>query len=180
MRKLLLLLLFSSAILGACVSNDPNKGGFFGGLKGIYSGAYDNRIKHRTEELGRQQETNQALKEKSLQLEGEAKAWEQELNAECQRLDDMEENLAVMERELGELNASSEQQKSQISKLKKSIAEQTKRIKSQQAALKSLEKSAGGAADVERYRVLQQERKRLADEYSKLLKYSEALANATR
>jgi len=180
MFRNLFVVILSSAALAACVSNDPRKGGFFGGLSGINSGAYDSRIQQRGEELNRQENINQSLTDQSKALDKEAKAWEAEAASEHERLDEMDDNLANLESDVNELKAQSVQQKADIVALQRRIATQKQKMKSQQGALKALEKAGGRSADPERYRVLQQERNRLADEYKKLLKYSQALSDATK
>jgi len=170
----------SAAILAACVSNDPRKGGFFGGLSGINSGEYDSRIQKRSEELSRQQNINKELKDESKTLTNEAKAWETELASEQQRMDVMENDLGVLESDVNELKAKSAKQKTEIAALIRKIGDQKRRMKAQQTELKALELSGGRSADPDRYRILQQERNRLADEYKKLHKYHQALSNATK
>lgn len=180
MYRKLLIIVVSAATLTACVSDDPRTGGFFGGLRGINSGEYDSRIQRRTEELSRQENINQDLKNESKTLKKEAKAWEAELASEQQRIDDLDDDLATLESDVNELKAKSASQKTEIAALIRRIGDQKRRMKSQQAELKALELSGGRSADPDRYRVLQQERHRLADEYKKLLKYSQALSNATK
>ena len=89
----------------------------------------------------------------------------------------MEGDLASLESDVNRLNARSDKQKAELTKLKERIKEQRKRVKRQQAALNELSRN-GGSSDPDRYRVLEQERNRLADEYKKLLEYSQALSNA--
>ena len=45
--------------LTACVSDDPRQGGFFGGLIGLGSGTYDERVAKETEALEREQARHQ-------------------------------------------------------------------------------------------------------------------------
>ena len=176
----LLVIIASAATLSSCVSNDPRKGGFFGGLQGLNSGAYDARIDQRNEELGQQENLNQGLKDKSSTLQGKARTREAKLAAEQELLDDMDENLNSLESDIENLNAKSAKQETEIASLKVKIADQRRKFNTQQKALKEFEQSGASTADPERYRILQQERNRLADEYSKLLKYFQALANATK
>jgi chromosome segregation ATPase len=180
MLRSLLVVIVSAVALTACVSNDPRKGGFFGGLSGINSGAYDARIQQRGEELNRQEHINQSLQDQSKALDTEAQAWEAEVASEHERLDEMNDNLSNLESDVNDLKAKSIQQKTDIVALQRKIATQKVKMKSQQGALKALEKAGGKSADPERYRVLQQERNRLVEEYKRLLKFSQTLSDATK
>jgi chromosome segregation ATPase len=170
--KLAICIILTATITGCATSSDPRKGGLFGGLNGISSGAYDSRIQQRKVDLRRQEIINQDLKEKSETLGNEANAWEAKLTSEQQRLDDLDENLISLESDVNNLIARTAKQKTEIAKFKLKIEDQRRRIKSRKSALKT--------ADPDRYRVLQQERNRLADEYKKLQEYFIALSNAAK
>lgn len=178
--KLLIIIVLAVSSTAFAESDNPREGGFFGGLIGLKSGAYDSRVQQRKDELSRQESINQDLKEKQNALEKEAKASEIELADEQQRLDDLDEDLASLESDVNNLNTKSGKQKNEIAAIKRKIKDQRQRMKSQQSALKALERAGGSAADPDRYRVLQQERKLLANEYKKLLEYSQTLSNAAK
>ncbi|MGB5158071.1 MAG: hypothetical protein WBN77_11640 [Desulfobacterales bacterium] len=176
--RLIITILVAIALPSCATSNDPRQGGFFGGIAGLSSGTYDARVQQRQEELNRQRNTNQDLKEESRTLESKAQERESELNTERQRLAEMEENLSTLQANVDRLKAKSDKQKSEIASLKRKIKDARKRLKSQQAALDELDRAGGSAADPDRYKVLVKERNRLADEFKKLLEYSKALSNA--
>jgi chromosome segregation ATPase len=178
--KLVILMILTAIISGCATSSDPRKGGFIGGLMGINSGAYDSRIQQRKNDLSQQENINQDLKDRSKSLEDEANASETELASEQQLLDDMEDDLASLESDVSKLTAQSDKQKADIADLKRKIEKQRRQLQSQQAAIKALDRSGGRASNPDRYRILQKERNRLADEYKKLMVYFQALNDAAK
>lgn len=179
-KKLLIIIVLAASSTAFAASDNPREGGFFGGLFGINSGAYDARVQQRKDELSRQENINRDLKEKQDVLEKEAKAAEFELAEEQQRVNDLDEDLASLESDVNTLNVKSAKQKAELATIKRKIKDKRQRIKSLQSELKALEQSGGSAANSDRYRVLQQERKLLANEYKKLLEYSQTLSNAAK
>jgi chromosome segregation ATPase len=176
-----MLLIVSATLLNACAtSNDPRKGGFFGGLSGINSGAYDERVQQRQDELNRQQNVNRDLKDTSKSLESEVQAKSTELASEQQRMTELDANLLKLDAEVGKLEAKTAKQKTEVADLKRKIGIQRKRLQSQQKAIDDLERAGGSAADPARLRVLQKERDSLNEEYKRLLDYSKALNDATK
>jgi chromosome segregation ATPase len=179
-RELMLCIILSAAITGCATSNDPRKGGFFGGVAGLNSGAYDARVQQRQDELNRQRNVSEELKQESRSLDSEAQQKESELAAERQRLNEMEKNLSSLQADVDRLKAKSDKQKGEISKLKKKIKDARQKLSAQQTALDELDRAGGAASDPDRYRVLEQERNSLAELYKKLLEYSKALSNAAK
>ncbi len=178
-RKLVIAIVLASALTACAVSNDPRQGGLLGGLYGLNSGAYDARVRERQDELTRQQSFNQGLKEQSKTLESEAQLRDYELTLEQQRVAKIESDLSSLETDVNRLKAKSEKQKTQIATLQRNIKDQKQKLKTQQSALAELDRAGGSSADPDRYRILKQERDHLAEEYKKLLDYSQYLSNAT-
>lgn len=178
--KFIIFVLLAVTSTASAASDNPREGGFFGGLSGINSGAYDARVQQRKDELSRQETINQDLKEKQNVLDKEAKAAEIELAEEQQRVNDLDEDLASLESDVNELSAKSAKQKTELTDLKRKIKDKRRRMKSLQSELKALERAGGNIVNSDRYRVLQQERNRLADEYKKLLEYSQTLFNVAK
>ncbi len=178
-RNFVMTILLAAVFTACAVSDDPRQGGFFGGLHGLSSGAYDSRIRDRQDELNRQQAVNQELKEESETLESEAQLRDYELTLEQQRVTKMERDLSDLESDVNQLKAKSDKQKTEIAALQRKIKDQKQKLKTQQSALAELDRAGGSAADPERYRVLTQERDNLTVEYKKLVEYSKNLSNAT-
>ncbi|MBI5592919.1 MAG: hypothetical protein HY881_20825 [Deltaproteobacteria bacterium] len=178
-RKLVITIVLAAALTACAVSNDPRQGGLFGGLHGLSSGAYDDRIRDRQDELDRQQTYNQELKEQSETLESEVQLRDYQLTLEQQRVARLERDLLNLESDINQLKAKSDKQKTEITTLQHKIKVQKQKLKTQQSALAELDRAGGSAADPERYRVLMQERDNLTVEYKKLLENSKNLSNAT-
>jgi len=175
--KAVITIILAVSIAGCATSSDPRQGGFFGGLYGLSSGAYEDRINTQKKELARQQEVNRDLQENSKMLEREAESQDRKLATEQQRLAIMKKKLLGLELEIDRLNAKSAQQKREMATLKHRINDLRRRLDSQQSALDKLDN--GRSEDLpERYRLLQQERDRLAEEYRNLLEYFKSLSEA--
>ncbi len=178
--RFLICIIFSVTLTACATTDDPRKGGFFGGIGGLSSGAYETRVQQRQDELNRQKNISDELKQESSSLENEARAKESELATEQKRLADMEEKLSALQADVDKLKARSEKQKNDIAKIKQKIKKARKRLSDQQAALDELDRAGGPAADPDRYKVLEKERDKLADEFKKLQEYSKALSNAAK
>jgi peptidoglycan hydrolase CwlO-like protein len=90
----------------------------------------------------------------------------------------MESELSSLESNINRLNAKSDKQKTEIVALQRRIKDQKRKLKIQQSAIAELDSAGGSAAYPERYRVLEQERDKLTEEYTKLLAHSQAVSNA--
>jgi chromosome segregation ATPase len=161
--------------LTACAtSSDPRQGGLFG----YNPKAYDVRLGQRRQELAHQQNISQGLTEQSSSLDNQSRVLENELAIERQRLNDMQIDLSRLESKVNRLQTKSAKQEADIASFKKKIIAQRQRLDSQESEMNKLERAGGRASDPERYQILEQERNLLAEEYKKLLDYSQALANA--
>lgn len=178
--RLAIILALSFTLTACAVSNNPREGGLFGGLHGLSTGAYDTRVQQRQEELSSQQRLNQGLKEQSQTLQSSAQTRDLALASEQEHVAKMETDLSSLESDIKLLNAKSDKQKSEIATLNRKIEDHRLRLKSQQYALAELGRAGGSAADPGRYQMLKRERDRLAEEYRRLLKYLQALSDASR
>lgn len=175
-HNFLLYSFFLALIIGCATTNDPRQGGFFGGIAGLSSGAYEERLKQREYDLAQQQSINQDLNQESARLKRKSK----KLKSELASLTEMDKNLSKLQMDIDRLKAKSDKQKGEISTLTQKIKNVRQKIKAQQAALEELERIGGSTSYPDRYRILNQERDRLEDEYNKLINYSKALHNAAR
>jgi len=174
--KLMCCVFLFAIVSGCATTSDPRQGGFFGGLAGLSSGAYEERLKQRENDLAQQQSTHQDLTQESIKLKSNT----QKLESELASLTEMDKNLSNLQTEIDQLEAKSDKQKDDIATLKKNIEKVRKKIKSQQGALVELDHVGGSATNPERDRILKKERDRLADEYNKLINYSKALHDAAK
>lgn len=172
--------ILAAATLAACaVTNDPRQGGLIDGLHGLSSGAYEKRIQQRQDELKRQQNINQQLKDQANTLDKEAQAKDHLLALEQQRVAKLEGNLSILESDVNRLITKSAQQQADVASLNRKIEKLRREVKSQQADIGELDKAGGSSIDPVHYKILMQERDRLAVEYSKLLEYYQALSDAS-
>jgi len=177
-KKAIITITLAISLAGCATTSDPRQGGLFGGLYVLSTGAYENRIHQRQEELARQQEVNRDLQDKSKVLGSEAQSRDLELVAEQQRVTKIKSDLAQLESEIDGLNAKSDQHNREVAALKLRIKNLRQRLESQQSALTKLDREGGCDAAPERYRILKQERDRLSEEYKNLLEYYQALSDA--
>jgi septal ring factor EnvC (AmiA/AmiB activator) len=175
-RKLVFCFSLLVVITGCATTSDPRQGGLFGGIAGLSSGAYEERLKQRENDLAQQQSTHQDLTQESIRLKGDT----QKLESELASLTEMDEKLSDLQKEIDQLQAKSDKQKDEIATLKKNIEKVRKKIKYQQGALEELDHIGGKATDPDRYKILKEERNRLADEYNKLINFSKALHDAAK
>jgi hypothetical protein len=175
----IIIVLMLITLSGCATTSDPREGGLFGGIKGITSGAYDDRIRQRQMQLAQQQETNIELREKSQVLERQVQLRHQELVAEQKRLVKLQDDLSQLESEVSALTAKSDRQKQDISALKQKTVKLRQRIATQKTNLADLDRAGGPQAAPERYKMLKNERDRLTDEYRNLLEYFKRLSEAT-
>lgn len=178
MYKKAIIITLAISLTGCAATSDPRQGGLFGGLYGLSTGAYENRINQRQEELSRQQEVNRDLREQSKVLGSEADSRDCVLATEQQRVAKVQSDLAQLESKIDGLNAKSAQQNKEVAALKLRIINLRQRLESQQSAIGKLDREGGSETAPERYRLLKQERDRLAEEYRNLLEYYKALSEA--
>jgi len=174
--KFVFCVILFAIITGCATTSDPRQGGFFGGIAGLSSGVYEERLKQRENDLAQQQSTHQDLTQESVRLKNDT----QKLGKELASLTEMDKNLSNLQAEIDQLEAKSDEQKNEIVTLTKKIKKVRQKIKSQQGALEELNRVGGSTADPDSYRVLKEERKRLADEYNKLINLSKALHDAAK
>jgi len=94
---ILLVLLFVAACSG---STDPHQGGFFGGLQGLSSGAYDQRQQVMQDQLARTTYEQQQLQQRADQIHAEQQQLDARLLAMRNQVAAMDANLSKMGRDL--------------------------------------------------------------------------------
>jgi chromosome segregation ATPase len=158
--KKLLCLTASTLLLGACATTDnPREGGFFGGVQGINSGAYDKRIQEREDSLQRLNAIKQELGTEQARLSSDRQRKQA-------RLDGLQQQLSQLDRETAQLSRQLDQKRSQLA----GDREKTAKLKQDLAQLRQ------DIARVESKRTsgrpvpeLEAERDRLEQEYRQLL-----------
>ena len=153
-------MLISGALSVSCATtDDPRQGGLIGGMQGIGSGAYEERLRERRESLQRLEQMKQELGTEKNELEmdkAQQQARLQGLQERLARLDDGTERLIVAVKNkraaLTEDTGRQSRLERELAGLRKSIA--------------SLEQKTGSDHPVA---LLEAERDRLEDEYRLLL-----------
>lgn len=86
--------------LSACVTDDPTKGGFFGGVGGLSSGTYSKRIDERKTELENQQDQRIANQRALDRAQQEQSAVADQRRASEAKLQTLQNDLAGLRRRL--------------------------------------------------------------------------------
>jgi chromosome segregation ATPase len=169
------LLLFALAIFcsGCASSTDPREGGFFGGVQGLQSGAYEERVQSREESLDRLRALQAELDAEQSSLGAEKRSLEEEVALERQNLTAMEQEVAGLEQSLDTYQADDTQKQQQINKLRSRLAELKTTMQEQTSALDALEGSGTGNRDQDlRRKQLEEQRRALQEEFELLMDLS--------
>lgn len=160
-----------------CATNDnPREGGFFGGIAGLSSGAYEERLKQREQYLAQQRDIGQNLQQDSRALKHDR----QKLEQEFARLAAIDKGLSKLQAAINQLKNKSDKQKEEISALNHKVVELRKKIRFQQTAREELQRMGGSTKDSVSIKILEKERDQLALEYTKLMKYNKAQQNVSK
>ncbi len=159
MRNAIAMLVGSVLLVGCATSDNPREGGFFGGVQGLNSGAYDKRLQEREESLERLNAMKRELKTEQAGLKtekSERQARIRELQGRLSRLDRETEQLV---RDLENSRAVLASDKQKQARLKRDVAKL-------QQEIAALEKQATSDRPVLE---LEAERDKLEEEYRLLL-----------
>lgn len=168
-------------MLTSCaVSTDPRQGGFIGGLSGISSGAYENRVQQRNADLASKKNLNSNLQQESQGLKNEVQSQKQILASDQQQLAKMERNLASLESDIKRFSASSAKQNAELAAIRSKSKDLQKQVQSQKsAALVLLNQADKCADDNAPCKSMELETTRLSAEYKQLMRYYQALSEAS-
>lgn len=137
MHKLTYALVGALSLVGCAVSDDPSKGGFFGGIMGVESGAYDQRISERQATLDAVKIQRQGAEEEQRQLASEHAAKQTEKSQLGAQVTKLDKDTKKLKSQVDKLKVSSD-------KAKQEKAALSKRLDQVNAELKGLQ---GGGAD---------------------------------
>jgi len=168
-----------SLTLGACanVSTDPNEGGLFGGIKGLQTGAYDQRVQEREERLANMRALQGQLTTEQAQLEQERSTRQAALANERRRLKELDSNVSKLSQNVDRLAQEHGTEDAKVQELKSRVQTLQSKMKQQQSSLDALEGSGMGTTDADlRRRQLEEQRDALRREYDLLMKLSLDLA----
>ena len=158
---------------GCASSSDPREGGFLGGVQGLQSGTYEERIRTREESLNRLRALQQDLDAEQAELEGQKADLEEELALERQSLAALDREVSRLEQSVDTFQANDVQQKRQVQELQARLDELKSKMQVQTSALDALEGSGTGGTDQDlRRRQLEEQRRALQEEFELLMDLS--------
>ncbi len=161
----------------ANMSTDPREGGFFGGVSGLNSGAYDERLREREARLAQMRETQRALETETGQLQARKSAVHQQVRADQIRLNQLNTDISGLEQKVGSLSRQQGADPKRAAELKTRLETLKRQSTQQQSALNALEGSGLGDAEMDlRRRQLEEQRTALRREYELLMKMQLELA----
>ncbi len=159
-------------LLAACAtSDDPREGGFFGGVGGLSSGRYEERVQSRQSSLDSVRTARAGLQAEQSGLESQKTASQRRLQAERKKFATLESETRDLSAKVGALKAEDAQRQAQIADLKQRIADLESRIQaaSRSQGADALEGSGAPAGDQDvRRQQLEAQRRQLEQEYRML------------
>ena len=177
MKYVYAVLLFGVLLLTGCgASHNPREGGFFGGIGGLGSRAYEVRLQEREERLSRLQQVQKDLEAESEGLGAEKTSLREQITRERTLLGELESSLAELEQAARSLEARDQREQRQIVELQSRLADLKTGIKEQESSLSALDQLEGttghgtGTEGAElRRSQLEEQRRHLQEEYELLL-----------
>lgn len=121
--------MLATLLLTACkTTDDPREGGFFGGVQGLSTGAYEKRIQEREARLQRLKQLQGDLEAERVELEKQQQNSRSAYAQERQRLSELSQETRSLEQKLLSLRTTEQEQESlrldlleQLSQLKQNI-----------------------------------------------------------
>ncbi len=177
MKYVCTVLLFGVLLLTGCgASHNPREGGFFGGIGGLGSGAYQARVQEREDRLSRLQQVRKGLEAESEDLSAEKTTLREQIDRERALLGELESSMAELEQAARSLEARDQREQRQIVELRSRLADLKSGIKEQESSLSALDQLEGTVghgtgsegADLRRSQ-LEEQRRQLQEEYELLL-----------
>ena len=176
-----------AALLGACATtDDPREGGFIGGVQGLSSGAYQQRVSEREDNLAKLRAMQADLEQDSAALQAQKGKRQQLLAEEKRKLASLDSEVEALQRKLtamGQESATSDDRvrdlRDRVADLKARLGKQTRdidRLEGGGSAADALEGQGNGDGNDSRRRQLEAQRTALQREYDELLNLTLMLA----
>lgn len=182
------LVILSALLLAGCVTTeDPHEGGFFGGVHGITSGAYERRAQEREENLAKMRAMQKELEAETAALDAEKQQRQQVLEREKRALAALNKDVKALDarvarlsREQGASDKRVADLQLRLSLLKEQMSHQQKTLDALEGggpgSADALEGSGTGASNATRRQQLEAQRLELQQEYESLLNLTLMLA----
>lgn len=135
MSKFLFIGSFSLLMSGCAISTlecDPAGGGFLGGLQGIHSGCYEQRLMERQQNLDNIRQLHSSMEAEQSSLEQQKKIAHNELSRLTNQAQILNDEITTLSREIDAkqtLTKQAEQRKNSLKKKVKSLQEKTLQLK---------------------------------------------------
>ena len=177
MRYLYLTVLICVLLLAGCgASQDPREGGFFGGISGLGSGAYEERVEEREQRLSRLQQIQKDLDAESREIDAQKTDLREQIELERAHLEEMQNSTARLEQEVSRMSAGDAAGEKKVNELRSRLNDLQSGLQKQEQELSSLDQlegtyghgDAGEEVDLRR-RQLEEQRRYLQEEYELLL-----------
>ena len=166
MNKLILMGGISLFLTGCAVSTlecDPSGGGFFGGLQGIHSGCYDQRLSERQQNLENIRQVQTSAEYEQSGLLQQKKIAQNELIRLSNQVQILNDEMTKLSRDLSAKQASTKQAEQRKNNLKK-------KVKNLQGKTQQLKKAVAQQPAPHQLKQLQAEEQRLKTELETLKK----------
>ncbi|SHO52110.1 hypothetical protein [Desulfopila aestuarii] len=178
-RQTVVLMMLVAGLLGGCASGDqdPRSGGLLGGISGLSSGAYENRVKEREARLQQLRATQSQLDAEKGQLEAQKSTAQAQLDKDQARVKAMQSEIAALDKKTKSLAAMEGTDKQAVADLQKRVSDLKGKMNRQASSLDDLEGSGLGDEDLDLRRTqLEKQRDALRKEYELLMKMQMELA----
>ncbi|MCG5495598.1 hypothetical protein [Ectothiorhodospira variabilis] len=167
----------SLGLVGCATTTDPREGGLLGGIQGMSSGAYDQRVQEREDRLARLRETQRELESEREDLEARKARQSHEVALERERLAALDRDVTGLSRQVEGLSARHGEDDARVKELQTRLDDLQGRMQSQQSALDALEGTGMGDTETDlRRRQLEEQRNALREEFDLLMELSLDLA----
>lgn len=178
--RLVLALAVAGGLLATagCTTNDPKQGGFFGGVGGMASGNYDDRVSQREASLARLKAAESDLATQRGSLEAQESAKQAQIASLRSSVDRLDRETEALKRQVSSLSARDTASSARLQDLRDRLSTLDRRISGVKYSADALEGADGTSADViSRRQALEAERQQLEREYKALLELSRQLAS---
>lgn len=175
---ILIPMVLAALLLGGCAGqHDPRTGGFFGGVAGLGSGGYKDRVAEREARLAELRATQSELDAEKGQLEAQKSAAQAQLDKDQALVRAMQTEISALEKKTKTLAAKEGADKQRVTDLQQRVTDLKGKMNQQASSLDALEGSGLGDADMDlRRQQLEKQRAALRKEYDLLMKMQMELA----
>lgn len=154
------------ALGGGCATDNPREGGFLGGLGGLASGKYEDRVRTRQESLESLKAARTDIENEKTGLETRKGESERRLKAEQQKISRLQTETRKLSEKVKTLKAGDAAEQTQVTELQRQTRELEGKVKqaAKASSADALEGDGSGPQDARRAQ-LEAQRRQLEEEY---------------